>query len=136
MINNQKGRIDFLIESNFDNNIIPNSASIKKYLSREFIHGVISQQESDFFGYRRPNVIIMDSLSELVDQMFESRLDKTKFLAYYSDINHSESFNNEFKVLGLMPLEGILKSYQFFFDHVNKKYQRFNWSRIRLCFKY
>jgi hypothetical protein len=119
-INHQKSRVDYLIELHKDKNISPNPKEIIKYLKHKFIIGTIKQQKNNFFDYQNPDIIVMDSFSELTDQLFVNINTNQKFLANYSDINHS-LLPNYYKCNGLIE-DNLLKTYDDFFSMVSLKY--------------
>jgi len=122
LINHQKSRVDFLLDLANDSKIKPNDKEIIPLLEKNYISGTIYQQQFNFFSRSKPDIIIMDSFSELTDQLFENKLDRTKFLANYSDIRHDEQFNSRYITKGLLNLEQLYDIYHNFFEKIKKNY--------------
>ena len=75
LFNHQKNRVDYILELNKNKIFKAKSSSIIPFLSRpepDMIN-LFSQLESDFFSYDHVECIILDSFSELTDQLFISR---------------------------------------------------------------
>ncbi len=119
-INHQKSRVDYLLELNENSSIVPNSSEIFHYLKHKFIIGTIEQQKNDFFKYKKPDIIVMDSFSELTDQLFVNISNNKKFLANYSDINHKLLPKN-YQCFGLIE-EGLYEYYDLFFTKIENIY--------------
>ena len=87
-INHQKSRVDYLIKLNINKKISPNPKEILKFLKHKFIIGTIEHQRYDFFRYVKPDIIVIDSFSELTDQLFLNQKDNSVFCANCIDIGH------------------------------------------------
>lgn len=122
LVNHQKSRVDFLLELANNPRIKPLAKDIYSFLDKKYISGTIKQQESDFFSYKKPDYIFMDSFSELTDQMFVDKISGKKFLANYSDIKHDENFKNKFENTGLIEASDLYKIYDDFFNKVSNIY--------------
>lgn len=126
LINHQKSRVDFLLELSSNSKVRPVAKRIYPFLERVYISGTIKEQESDFFGYNKPNLIFMDSFSELTDQIFMEKNSERKFLANYSDVKHDKYFKNKFDYGNLILIEDLYKSYDMFFNKVFNIYPNTN----------
>lgn len=122
LINHQKSRIDFLLELNNKPTIYTDDREIYPFLRRTYIAGTIKQQKSNFFNKRQPNLIFMDSFSELTDQLFINKKTGKQFLANYSDINHNIDFSTTYACSGLLPLEDLEYYYEQFFTNLFQVY--------------
>lgn len=120
-INHQKSRVDYLIELNKNNKIAPESKKILNYLINKYIIGTIESQRYDFFRYPKPDIIVMDSYSELTDQLFINKTDNSRFLANYSDVDHALLPDN-FNCLGLLENNKLFQVYDEFFKKVEQVY--------------
>lgn len=121
VLNHSKSRVDYLIELRKKPEIKPHPQIVGKHLLRKDVLGAIEQQQYDFFSYKKPDVIFMDSFAELTDQLFMHK-DCWQFLSHYSDINHSELFEKSFTCKGLLNPADIATSYEAFFDMLQKVY--------------
>lgn len=126
LINHQKSRIDFLLELDKNTTIYTSASIVYPFLQRTYIIGTIEQQKSNFFNKRKPNLIFLDSFSELTDQLFVNKKTGKKFLANYSDISHNNSFNAAYNCLGLLPLEELESYYEKFFNKLFEVYPQTN----------
>jgi hypothetical protein len=122
LVNHQKSRVDFLLEVSKNPNIKPTAKDIYPFLKKKYIFGTIEQQESDFFLFKKPDYIFMDSFSELTDQLFVDKINGKHFLANYSDINHDENFNNRFYSKGLVEISDLSIIFDDFFNKVSVIY--------------
>jgi len=120
--NHQKSRVDYLLDLAERPEVKPEVQIIEQHLLRKDILTFIEQQQHDFFQYQRPNVIFMDSFSELTDQLFVHRKEKWHFLANYSDIDHSSSFEQSFECWDLLKLDGLESLYRTFFSRLRTVY--------------
>jgi hypothetical protein len=122
LINQQKARVDFLIEK-LKGGSGPKSDLVEFHLEREDIHPlIVEQQEFPWNFVTNPNLIIMDSFSELTDQRFRHRNEGWSFYCNYTDIHHCIEFDNEFECLGLLDLDNLEELYLEFFNILRKKY--------------
>lgn len=119
LINHQKSRVDFLLEISNNPRIKPIAKKIYPFLARSYIAGTIKQQESDFFSYKKPDFIFMDSFSELTDQMFVEKNTRKIFLANYSDVKHDKNFISRFDNNGLLSIDDLYQNYDLFFSKIS-----------------
>jgi len=119
-INHQKSRVDYLLELTKNNSIAPNPKEILCYLKHKFIIGTIEKQKSDFFDYKKPDIIVIDSYSELTDQLFVNENNNTRFLANYSDVNH-QLLPAYYKCKGLIE-NNLCEYYDLFFNKIECVY--------------
>lgn len=120
-INHQKSRVDYLLDLNRDKSIFSKADEILKYLKHKFIIGTIEHQRYDFFRYPKPDIIVMDSFSELTDQLFLNKNDNTRFLANYGDVAH-DILPSNFKCLGLLEEDKLFQIYDSFFERIQNTY--------------
>lgn len=121
-LNHQKSRVDHLLKLSETPWIKPKPHLVKPHLNRKDIFPLICQERQDFWGYKRPDVIFMDSYSELTDQLFVCREEGWQFLANYTDIDHNDSFNHVFECCGLLGLDELEKLYFSFFSKLRRVY--------------
>lgn len=106
MHNMQKGRIDYQLRCLEDASVVCRSAEVLPYLAREYIEPVVNQQPHLCPAFR-PEVIIIDSFSELSDQLFQHKSKRWQFCCNYLDIAHSAQFVENFDSMGLLALGGL-----------------------------
>lgn len=127
LINHQKLRIDVFVNSFITKqNPLLNSRTIEKHMFRKDIYPLIENQEklnwdNYFFSSR---YVVIDSYSELTDQLFKSKKHNFVFCSNYSDINHTDAFYQDFECQGLLNTEDIFKYYVIFMDFFRKKYPK------------
>ncbi|WP_157799285.1 hypothetical protein [Polynucleobacter brandtiae] len=86
-------------------------------MCREDVLPLIKQLEFfDCLPKKSPKFILMDSFSELTDQLFESRRDQWLFACAYGDVSHTTEFESQFKCHGLLPVESLEKQYLALFN--------------------
>ena len=116
-VNIQKGRVDVLMTFLEKPIFRPAAWLIAPWLAQWAILSLIIQQQ--FFSLNRfstsPEFVIMDSYAELTDQLFVARDTGRRFLANYSDIKQSSSFDAKFDCKGLLPIEQLETAYRSFF---------------------
>ncbi|MBY0245775.1 MAG: hypothetical protein K2Q03_10000 [Sphingobacteriaceae bacterium] len=122
-VNHQKSRIDFLLSFK-DKKMYPEkSIVVNDYLFHKHVLSCIDDQKYDFFNYTKPDLIVIDSYSELTDQLFVHKKSKKVFLANYTDMLHDDNFKSNYHCMGLINLEDLFKLYRDFFDNIALKYQ-------------
>jgi hypothetical protein len=94
------------------------------HIKRDTIrHCLIEQQVYyNWMNPVRPVALIMDSMAELGDQMFIQKESEWRFLASYSDIDHSQKFQENFSCLGLLDVDNIESYFRVFIKNVRNKY--------------
>jgi hypothetical protein len=92
------------------------------WLRNKYIFNTIEQQVYDFFSYPTPDIVILDSYSELTDQLFVDRELGAKFLANFGDVNVTDRFSQRFQCRGLLPINDLLGSYLKFFGKIREVY--------------
>ena len=121
LVNIQKGRVDYLLSVNANPVQKANTAQIASYILRDDIKNLVLQQELaglDFFT--PPDMIYMDSYSELTDQLFVSGIAGTGFCANYSDVDGA--FSKAFTCRGLLDTNELTSYYRRFFNMMRKKF--------------
>lgn len=120
--NHQKERVDYLLASADDRTIVCRPEYVVPHLAKIYIQGTITQQKFNFFDYTQPDIIVLDSYSELTDQLFIHKSRGWQFCANYTDLDYRAAFDAEFHKSGLMPTEDIERNYRIWFDRLRAKY--------------
>jgi hypothetical protein len=111
MHNIQKGRVDYLLQvMESESGLCRPNAAIR-HLARDFIVPTVEQQAClcpDF----TPELVLVDSFSDLTDQLFQHRREHWQFCCNYLDLEHSDEFADTFDSLGLLDLDGLQNSYE------------------------
>jgi hypothetical protein len=116
--NIQKGRVDVLSQHLETKRKYLDFVPRELFQSRE-IWLVCSQILNPFWRkLRPPRVILMDSFSELTDQLFE--YNKVSFLSHFNDLDWNQKPTSQLVRKGLIPLEEIFSSYERFFSLMNE----------------
>lgn len=113
--NHQKTRVDLLI--NNKSSYIP-IRYLQKIINRIDILGIVYIQNFDFFGYKKPKYIIIDSYSELTDQKFNHSEYGFSFYCNYSDIRRQSKMFDNYSCEGLLALENISELYEKFVQQI------------------
>lgn len=121
-VNHQKSRVDYLLELSVDKSIAPISTEIINYLKHKYIIGTIEHQRYNFFRYSNPDIIVVDSYSELTDQLFVDTGSNKKFLVNYSDIDQ-HLLPKRYECRGLIE-KNLFEIYDSFFAKINLVYPR------------
>ena len=122
LYNIQKGRVDYLYMINTIKPAATTAADrVMKYIIRDDIKALILQQAfADFSFATAPQMLYMDSYSELTDQLFVSKNSPASFCCNYTDL--SNEFTNEYTALGLLPENEFIEHYRVFFSFIRQKY--------------
>jgi hypothetical protein len=115
-LNLQKNRVD-----NLNGNIRARRIGLKGFriLDRKDILEVIWIQNLRFWRLLpTPKYILMDSFSELTDQLFVFEEGKATFFANYSDVEESYLQKRKIVSLDLLDINQISDQYKLFFDHI------------------
>lgn len=110
MHNMQKGRVDYLLQVMDDPSLSCKPDLTIPHLARDYIAPTIEQQAHlcpDF----RPELVFVDSFSELTDQMFRHKSQGWSFCCNYQDLRHDDGFADTFESLGLLELETLQARY-------------------------
>ena len=110
MHNLQKGRIDYLAQTMQMSAAVCRPEKVVPHLTRDYIAPTIEQQLSLCPTFR-PQLVYMDSFSELSDQRFRHRKDGWTFCSNYLDLRHDDEFANTFESLGLLDLTDLHERY-------------------------
>jgi len=123
MFNIQKGRIDLIQSLAANINYSIKAESIRKYLTNDSLFPLIQQQNlNNWENNTPPKFFLIDSYSELTDQMFINRNNISRFCSNYSDLEHNDEFNNIFSENGLISNDILEDSYRIFFNFINLKF--------------
>ncbi len=122
-INFQKGRADLFSQCFLNQNLLPKSAYLKRFMARLDVLELIDQLKNlPFVPKRAPQFIFMDSFAELTDQLFVNRTERWQFCCAFSDVNHSEHFSGEYVSNGLLPIKEIKRAYLDLFAIFEKRW--------------
>lgn len=125
LLNMQKGRIDYLLSIYQAASSCAKSSMAAPFLKRKDIIPLLVEQACiKWFQVPSPYAIYMDSFSELTDQLFQHKDDNWKFCSNFSDINHSENFNENFNKDGLLSIESLKQYYLNFFQLITVRYPK------------
>lgn len=122
IFNHQKSRVDYTVERHYNKKNAIDYNEVYSILDRKYVLGAISSQRYDFFNYKKPDLIVMDSYSELTDQLFFKKATGDKFLANYSDTNAVSLQNYGYESEGLLDILDFDLKYESFFDLINFHY--------------
>jgi hypothetical protein len=124
LINIQKGRIDYITELNQNKKIKPNILKVESMLQNKLIITLIEQQiYIPWYSKNPPLFFLMDSYSELTDQLFENKINNWRFCSNYNDLLHDNYFHNNYHSKGLLDTNQLIKYYKDFFFLIRKKYK-------------
>ena len=123
LINFQKARVDSFIESNcvfYNDELL---LEVKRCMPRDDVFGLIVQQQHIFKAPKHPpRFILMDSYSELTDQMYRYKKNGWKFFCNSNDLEPSDNFRLNFQSCGLLPNNKIRSAYEKYFDYLQMRY--------------
>ncbi|HHE0555277.1 TPA: hypothetical protein ACN361_001946 [Vibrio parahaemolyticus] len=125
IINYQKYRVDFIIGDERYNVANKNITSmikrsdLKKLILSQSTARLVWDVLSKFV---KPDYIVLDTYSELTDQLFESEHDGGSFCANYSDVDIQEALKLGYKCSGLLELKEIEYKYQRLFETIESKF--------------
>jgi hypothetical protein len=122
--NFQKHRIDFILSERKRKKLkFKNVLELLNIVKTTSIKSIILSQDVFFFDAKRPDFILMDSFSELADQIFQDRRDEQiKFVSVYSDINHEHPLSKNYISDGLLKVEQLKNDYLRFFQQTLEHY--------------
>lgn len=119
--NIQKGRIDYLLNAIDNPSITCVPAKTVPHLARNYIAPTI-QQQSVLCPSFKPELVFMDSFSELTDQLFRHKTEGWQFCCNYQDLAHDERLTHDFESMGLMKLDGLKEDYIRALDVINARW--------------
>lgn len=111
MHNIQKGRVDYLLQAQGDQPRVCRPDLAVPHLARPYVGPTIEQQSRICPDYR-PELVFVDSFSELSDQLFRHKKEGWQFCCNYLDLNHTTEFADTFESLGLLELNGLEAAYE------------------------
>lgn len=115
-MNIQKGRADYLMQSQ-DMDRQPLPFTTYHWLKRKYIWSVLVEQEFQWFTTKTPpKFILMDSFSELTDQVFSSRERGVSFCAHFGDLDFEQSNVRLLERSGLLPVTEFEIAYARLFE--------------------
>jgi len=122
--NQQKVRVDMFNEVVSGNTIKPKKSEILPWLADASDTGGVYSQSEEFRWFTinsKPNYLIMDNYSELVDKQIIHK-DGWSFCGVYGDFKHEAFTSSTFIDGSLLPLDKIYDSYDNFFQFVKNKW--------------
>jgi hypothetical protein len=123
ILNIQKGRIDFWLKCLKHPHMTTRTSKMAQFLCRSDMTPIFWQQEfCNRLPNHPPNFVYMDSLAELVDQLFINKMNGWGFCSYYSDIGHNKEFDENFENKGLLDIKQLEFNYREFFDLIRFRY--------------
>lgn len=111
MHNLQKGRVDYQLQVMAEPARACRPELAVPHLAREYIAHTLVQQATLCPEFH-PEMVFVDSFSELTDQLFRHRKEGWQFCCNYLDLNHSDAFADSFESLGLLDLSGLEQAYE------------------------
>lgn len=124
-VNAMKGRIDYLMAANVDPKTRVDVADAVRHTvveHRNWLLPLYRQLEMDFFKHRHIKALMMDSWSELTDQLFVSARTGRAFCNNYRFIDHCDGADSDYICKGLLPIEAMEEQYRRFFQKVQEAY--------------
>jgi len=129
LANYQKNRVDYIMDLMQNPDIKVRAAIIKERLKFDFLDWIIDMQQFNFFNEYAPDLIFMDSYSELVDKRFKNISENWDFCCCYNGIEHDDDFDRKIICLDLIPEENLYELYDKFFANIVKY-----WGEIPIIF--
>jgi hypothetical protein len=127
-LNIQKGRADLLLLKKREPKRYP--FSYLQLLNRKDIWPLIVEQETQWWQAAvAPRFILMDSFSELTDQLFMGHVSQSCFCANYHDLNSEISRSLDVLSSGLLPTSVLRNSYVELFTEFHEL-----WPTTRIYF--
>ena len=123
IINMQKARGDMLVRW-INGGPRPKADLLVNKMERQDIWGLIKQQE-DFAWFscdKKPEYIVFDSYSDLVEQEFVHKTEGWAWTTVYSDMKHDADFENTYECKGLAPIDVLKDAYDKLFTWIQEKY--------------
>lgn len=122
VINHQKNRVDYCLLRYENSAVACHRSDVEKYIPNSYLQELVLQQKLDIFSHRRVRAVIMDSYSEMVDQLFISKLNDSRFCACYRDVLHENDFEDVYECKNLLKVEELEHYYRLFFKKLVEKY--------------
>lgn len=118
-LNIQKGRADLLLLKQREPERFP--FAYRQMLNRQDIWPLIIEQEVQWWKAAvAPRFILMDSFSELTDQLFKDHTNHSCFCANYHDLKSEISHSPGFLSSGLLPTSELRNSYLALFKEFHE----------------
>jgi hypothetical protein len=117
--NFQKSRVDYLNLQLLNKKVKPNFFDVK--LIKQNLYNLYIDQFSNFWNkIIKTDVFIIDSYSELTDQLFVSNLNVNKqFCANFTDVD--KNFHKKYHCKGILVENEIESSYELFFKNIRER---------------
>ena len=124
VINHQKNRVDYMLALAQDPARAAQPDMIMRFTPDKDKHLLFcyEQAQSDIFKYKNVKFLIMDSFSELTDQLFMSVHNADSFCTHYVCIEHCAQFESLYKCEGLLDVQELEAYYLKFFAKVREVY--------------
>ena len=130
LINVQKGRVDYLVDVALEAGSRARASQVAPFMRRQdIIPLVVQQQRRRWLRSRPPRALLMDSFSELTDQLFEHRREGWRFCCNYADLSHGPELERTFEAKGLLPPDELYDRYRRFFEFIRQR-----WGEIPIVF--
>ena len=121
--NFQKGRVDTYLNSDINQYRKINLGYVKGILARRDILDLIAQQKYlHCLPKHPPKFILLDSFTELTDQLFRNKKVGWKFCCNSEDLLHTKVLKSEFTAEGLLNKELIQNYYEQLINFFENKY--------------
>lgn len=111
MHNVQKGRVDYVLHGMQNASKICKPELAVPHLARDYIAPTVEQQ-ARLCPDDTPELVFVDSFSELTDQMFRHRSQGWSFCCNYEDLAHDDKFAATFDSLGVLDLAALRDTYE------------------------
>lgn len=121
MHNMQKGRVDYLLDVAADASLVCQPDRVTPFLARDYIAPTIEQQALLCPAFR-PELVFVDSFSDLTDQLFRHKSQGWSFCCNYQDMQHDDGFADDFESLGLLDLDTLQARYTRILQIINARW--------------
>ena len=124
IVNYGQNRVDFALNVHQDKSTNADAFEILKYTKKEYrsYKNYYWAEEQDLFKHKRVKAFVIDSFSELVDQLFVEKEGKHSFCTIYRTVKDTK-LCDLYDCLGLLDIDLIKKYYLAFFKELRKVYQ-------------
>lgn len=121
VVNIQKGRVDYILQCTRSMRYALKVSEVSRHAINNRL--LAQQQALAWFGAPRPpELVYMDSYSELTDKLFVSRRDGWGFCAHFSDLNRTADFASKFDCKGLIGVNELGACYEQFFGFIRRAF--------------
>lgn len=127
LINQQKLRLDLFLDLLENKRPYANAQMIREYVYREDVYPLIEEQgQLRWINYKGKNIkcFMLDTFSELTDQMFVHKKEQWAFCCHYTDLNAQGGFHDIFESKGLLEINRFEAVYRKFLDWYEVSFPR------------